>query len=211
MSSCRISATSIRRTRLATQALRYPIFIRPAAQIASARGLRMSQTLPKTRSRRSHGRLPACPQSQLLDLQHAVQSHARPLLDAVPNIDLIDHAAFYQIFERPRQMQRADAIQRGAQAPVALEADDLLARWRELLCQTVDEVDLRPDRKSGAGGRVLDDLDDAFRGAESVGFLADLPTTLRMHNDLDAGILGAHFIHVARQKTLVDGAVTFPQ
>ena len=47
--------------------------------------------------------------------------------------------------------------------------------------------------------------------ADAVGLLADLPATLRMNNDLNAGIAGAHLVDVLGQKALMHRAVPLPQ
>src|ERR1700749_3671749 len=131
------------------------------------------------------------------DLQQAVEGDASPVFDTFLDGDPVDYATFDEVFERPSQVLRADAGHGGAEAAGVVEGDDFFAQRRELPGETIDEVNLRSDGKHGSGRGVFDDLDEAFRGAESVGLLADLPAALGMHDDLDAGVFGADCIYVA--------------
>jgi hypothetical protein len=72
-------------------------------------------------------------------------------------------------------------------------------------------MDLSTDGKGGARGGLFDKGDEALRGTESVGLLADFPAALGVNDDLDAGILGANLVDVSGQKTLMDGAVALPE
>ena len=50
----------------------------------------------------------------------------------LPHLDAIDDAAFDQVFERPGQVLRADAVHRGAEAAGIVERDDALAFARQI-------------------------------------------------------------------------------
>ena len=60
-------------------------------------------------------------------------------------------------------------------------------------------------------GSLIDELDQTFRRAESVGLLADLPTALGVDDDLDAGVARAHLIDVAGKEALMHGAMALPE
>ena len=55
----------------------------------------------------------------------------------------------------------------------------------------IDEMNLSADGEHGSRRELVNELDEALGGAESVGLLADLPAALGVHDDLDAGIFGA--------------------
>ena len=95
--------------------------------------------------------------------------------------------------------------------PVSSSVMMLLAFGGKAAGHAVDQVNLRADGKYRSRRRLLDQRDQPLGGAQRVGLLADLPAALGMHDDLDAGILGAHLIDVAGQKALMHGAVALPQ
>jgi hypothetical protein len=64
----------------------------------------------------------------------------------------------------------------------------------------VHQVNLRADGEHRPAG-PLNNLDEPLSGTQRVSLLADLPAALGMHDDLDAGILGAHLVHMAGQES----------
>src|ERR1017187_745981 len=133
------------------------------------------------------------------------------MLDAGAHLDAVDDAAFHQVFKSPSKMLRTYAVHGGAEAASVVESDDLFAFRGEAAGEAGDQVNLGSDGEYGAGGGVLNNLDEALGGAQCVGLLVDLPVALRMHDDLDAGILGADLVDVAGEKALMNGAVAIPQ
>jgi len=133
------------------------------------------------------------------------------MLDAPFDLDLVDDAALDEVFQRPGQMLRADAIHGCAEAAGVIQRDDLFALRGKALGEAVDEMDFGTDGEHRTCRGVLDELDEALGRAEGVGLLADLPAAFGMDDDLNAGILGADLIDVAGQEALMDGAVAFPE
>src|SRR5215469_6159772 len=97
-----------------------------------------------------------------------------------------------------------NAVHRGAETAMVIEADNALA----LICvparEAIDEVNLGADREGGPRGRLFDQRDDPLGRAERVSLLADLPAAFRVHDDLNAGIFRAHIFYVAGQESLVN-------
>ena len=82
----------------------------------------------------------------------------------------------------------------------------------EFLAHAVDQMNFRAyGEHADPGRRVCDHLDQAFGGADAIGFLANFPAAFRMHNHLDAGILGANVVHMLGQKALMHRAMSLPQ
>ena len=105
----------------------------------------------------------ACRLADLLisaNLQHAVEGYFCPALDAGADLDAVDYAAFYKVFECPGEVLGADAVHGGAEAAMVVEGDDLFAALDKLAGEAVDEMNLSADGKHGAGGGVIDKLDE---------------------------------------------------
>lgn len=96
------------------------------------------------------------------NFKHAVERHARPLLHAGTHLDAVDDAPFHQVFQRPRQVLRADAKHRGAEAPVIVEAEDALALRGETICQAIHQVNLRADCEGGLWRGIFNNLDQSL-------------------------------------------------
>ena len=71
-----------------------------------------------------------------LDFQHSVEGDAGPVFDGLFHLDLVDDAAFDEVFEGPGEVLRADAIHGGAEAPGIIQGDDLFA----LFCKSFGEA-----------------------------------------------------------------------
>src|ERR1043165_3392700 len=144
-----------------------------------------------------------------LNREHPVEGDARPRGGLFGHGDLVDYVAGAQRVERPGEVLRGDAVHRGAHAEVGREQADLFVRV--LLDQTVDEIDLGADGPGRACGRSLNRLDDELGRAGEVCLLDDRALALRVHQNLYAGHLRAHLIHVPGAEATVDGAVALPE
>src|SRR5271154_326121 len=80
-------------------------------------------------------------------LKHPVQRNASPVLHVLAHLDAVDDSALNQVFERPGEVLRADAIHSSAETASVVEGDDFPALWREFLCQAIHQVNLRSDRE----------------------------------------------------------------
>ncbi len=133
------------------------------------------------------------------------------MLDAALDLDLVDYAAFDEVFKGQARccwLMRYMVVQRQPESSrvmiflpsAAKRLASRLTRWISV-----------PMAKIEPAGASIDDLDKALSAAEGVGFLADFPAALGVDDDLDAGILGADLIDMAGQEALMDGAVAFPE
>ena len=96
------------------------------------------------------------------DFKHAVERHSRPPLHAGTHLDAVDDAPLHQVFQRPRQVLRADAIHRGAEAPVIIEAENALALRGKTMCETIHQVNLRADCEGGIRRSIFYNLDQSL-------------------------------------------------
>src|SRR5688572_28408388 len=90
--------------------------------------------------------------------EHAVEGDLRIAGRLFVHRHAVDYAASCQLFHRPRQVGRVDAVHSGAGANDRVEAEDGLVRV--LVRQAADEVYLRADGKLAAGRALRDRLDD---------------------------------------------------
>src|SRR3990170_5137354 len=72
--------------------------------------------------------------------KHAIERHAGEFGLARRHLDLVDHLAGNQVFQRPRQMLRVDALHGGTHAYSRRHELDDLALGLVLLGDAIDEV-----------------------------------------------------------------------
>ena len=75
----------------------------------------------------------------------------------------------------------------------------------------MNEVDLGTDTPTCASRSTLDLLHNILGRAIKVGSLYDFMAAFRMHNNLDAGIVGTRFFNLLDAKTHVRAAITLPE
>src|SRR6266498_2860658 len=159
--------------------------------------------LPTTKDQR--------PTAALLNFQHPIQGHARPVLHVVADLDSIHDVAVHKAFQRPAEVLRRDAEHGRAQAARVVEGNDFLPFRGELLAHAVHEMDLSADGEHAPRRRLANHLEQTFRRADAVRFLAHFPAALRMNNYANARIFGANVVHMLRQEPLMDRTVALPQ
>src|SRR6266566_6471743 len=68
-----------------------------------------------------------------MNFEHAIERHARPVLNVVLHFNLIDDVAFREVFQGPAQMLRRDAEHSRAKTTRIVQRDDLLPFRSEFL------------------------------------------------------------------------------
>src|ERR1041384_4563976 len=99
--------------------------------------------------------------SALTNRQHAIERHLRPVLLLVRNGDAIVHAALDQLFKNPEQMVRGHAEHRRAETAELVERHDG-AIGRDIVGETIDEMNLGAHRPYGSGRAALHRREDVF-------------------------------------------------
>ena len=103
--------------------------------------------------------------------------------------------------KRPAQMLRRDTKHGRAQAAGIVERNDFLALGRKLFAHAIDQMDFRAHGEHGSRRRVTDHLQQTLGGANAIGFLADFPAALGMHDHANSRIFCAHVVDMFGQES----------
>src|SRR5262245_20569 len=115
------------------------------------------------------------------DLQHPLQGQTRVSSYIRRDSDLIDDAAFHQVFKRPEQMLWIDPEHGGTQATAVVQRNDEAVRV--FLHQAVHQMDLGADCPFRPGWRLRKTSNNVLRGTGVVGKLDNFEPALGMCDD----------------------------
>src|SRR5688572_11335700 len=146
----------------------------------------------------------------LRDGKHALERDAVPVLLLFGHNYSVVHMSLNKLFENPEQMIRRYPEHGRAEATELIERENRSA-GRQLLSETVDEVDFGTNGPDRTFRTVGDRLDDVLGATAVVSGLHDVPWDLGMHDHTNAGMLTANRLDLLRGESRVDRAVALPQ